>query len=140
MSIFFYARQHSNIFRELDIISWEFRYPVVLNDVMSVQLWMQLRLLLISDVAIPLNDPLVNDVLRVMRIDVKEICILTENQIDTLVLPSGFSCHSWWIGIMACRDFYGICLCTPSLSILKDDVKVKRNLWYQISQNYENFM
>lgn len=126
--------QYKKIFRELNIVLWKLRYPVVLSDTMAVQLWVRLRLLLISDVFISLHDPLIKDVLRVMCFDLKEVCMLTINQIDSLILPIGFSCHCWWIGIEKLRDFHGACLYTSSLSALKCNVKVKRDLWSQISK------
>lgn len=128
----FYCVQNNNIFRELDIVLWELRYPVILSNVMKVQLCMHLRLLLISNSSISLHDPLINDVLRAMCIDLKEVCVLNVSQINNLILPIGFSCHCWWIGITALRDFHGALLCTSSLSMLKCDARAKRNLWYQI--------
>lgn len=119
---------------KLDIVLWKLRYPVILSGTMSVQLWSNLRLLLISDFYISPDDLLVSDVLRVMCIDLKEICILTVNKIDTLIFPVNFSCHCWWIGISVLRDFHGICLCTPSLSVLKDNIQAKRDFWNQISK------
>lgn len=130
---------NNEIFRELDIVFWKFRYPVLLQNTMLVQLLIHLRLLLISDFYISSSDLLINDVLRIMCVDQKEICILTVDQINTLILPIGFICHCWWIGTAVLCDFRGICLNTPSLSILKNDVKAKRNLWLQISQNI-NFL
>lgn len=139
MNTFFCTRQYSNIFRELDIVLWELRYPVVLSDTMSVQLWTRLRLLLISDFVVSLHDPFISDVLRVMSIDAQEICMLTINQIGTLILPIGFSCHCWWIGITILRDFHGVCLHTPSLSALKCNIQAKRDFWNQISRVIQIF-
>lgn len=122
------------VFSALEIVLWQLRYPVVLDSTtMSIQLYSHLRLLLVSDSYISINDPFIGDILRVVRVSITDICILTVNQIDNLILPRKYTCNCWWIGSRVLRNFCGICLITPALSILKCSVKAKRDLWHQIS-------
>lgn len=112
---------------------WELRYPMF-SDTMSIQLWTNFCFLLISDCIISLNDLLVDDVFRAMHFNIKDIYILPFNKIDTLILPMGFTCHCWWIGVTMLCNFQGVCLHTPYLSELKYNIEAKRNLWCQISK------
>ncbi|URJ28067.1 DNA polymerase III subunit psi [Candidatus Blochmannia vicinus (nom. nud.)] len=127
-------KQNNSILQQLGIILWKLRYPIVLNNNNQIKLWRCLRLLLISsDFSISLNDPFIKDVIRAARFNPKEVYALTNGQINHLITPSGFSCHCWWIGTEVSKNFYGICLNTPSLPVLKCNIKAKRDLWRQIS-------
>ncbi|WP_236840112.1 DNA polymerase III subunit psi [Blochmannia endosymbiont of Camponotus nipponensis] len=122
------------VLQELGITYWKLRYPIVLDNENSIKLWWHLRLLLISsDCSISLDDLFVKDVIRAMRINIKSVYVLTINQIKTLIIPEEYFFYCWWIGMEKLSNFNGICLSTPSLSILKCDVKAKCDLWRQIS-------
>ncbi|URJ31409.1 DNA polymerase III subunit psi [Blochmannia endosymbiont of Camponotus sp.] len=127
-------RQNNFILQQLGITLWKLRYPVVLNNNNQIKLCKCLRLLLISsDSPISLNDLFIKDVIRATQFNPKEVYALTNSQINHLIIPSGFSCHCWWIGTEVSKNFHGMCLNTPSLPILKSNVKAKRDLWRQIS-------
>ncbi|WP_331828438.1 DNA polymerase III subunit psi [Candidatus Blochmannia sp. SNP] len=127
-------KKNNSVLWKLGIVPWKLRYPIVLNNNNQIKLWVCLRLLLISsDFPISLNDPFIKDVIRAIQLSSREVCALTNSQINHLIIPSGFSCHCWWIGTEVSKNFHGMCLNTPSLSILKCNIKAKRDLWRQIS-------
>lgn len=117
----------------LGIVSWKLRYPIVLQDNIIVQLLSQLKLLVISDVLISLNDLFVQDVIRSMNLNQTEIHIITVDQINTLVIPKNFLRLCWWIGTEVLYNYRCFTVNTPSLSVLKHSISAKRYLWNQIS-------
>lgn len=120
------------ILKFLNINLWKLRYPIVLIKNKPIHLLTKLKLLIISDVRISLQDVFIQDVVRSMKLNHTEIYIITIDQLNTLVLPKKFFSYCWWLGIEMVNQYNGFNLSTPSLSNLKCNVDAKRNLWNQI--------
>ncbi|ADV33518.1 DNA polymerase III, psi subunit [Candidatus Blochmanniella vafra str. BVAF] len=123
----------SVISRIMGINIWQLRYPVLLTNTEPVYfLLVKLRLLIISDVVVCIDDLFIKDVFRAMSIHCSEVYILTVDRLNRLFLPKTFLSYCWWMGVEALCDFRCITFCTTSLEILKNDADSKRVLWDQI--------
>ncbi|UVK77140.1 MAG: DNA polymerase III subunit psi [Sodalis sp. Fle] len=119
------------LLQQMGITQWTLRRSTVSQGKNTVYLPDHIRLLLVTDPLPPPGHPLVDDVVRSMALRSEQLLALTINQ--ALMLPSQVRCHCWWLGLKATRNFNGICLSTPTLSILQKDPMAKRALWRQIS-------
>lgn len=120
------------ILKHLGIVLWKLRCPVILTQKKTTCLLIKLKLLIISDVLISLNDLFLQDVIQSMNLSQKEVYIITVDQINNLILPKKKLNYCWWMGIDKLCNYHCLTFNTPSLSILKYDIDAKRDLWNQI--------
>lgn len=126
--------KYSLVLNALDVVLWKLRYPIVVSTDYPIQLLVNLRLLIISDVLISLNDFFIEDVIRTLHLKSTEIYIITMDSINRLVFPLNRVEYCWLMGVKMSCKFCCITFYTPSLSILKCNTDAKRDLWYQIHQ------
>lgn len=124
---------HHSFAKDLNIILWKLRYPILLTNKKPIHLLIKLKLLIISDINISPNDNFIEDVTRSMRLNQTEIYIITIDQIHTLILPKKFLNYCWWLGVKVLYNYHCLTFNTPSLSILKCNIHAKRDLWNQIN-------
>lgn len=124
------------ILKNLGIVLWKLRYPIILTDKVPIILLANLRLLMVSDLPVSLKDSFIIDVIQSMNINQAEVQMITIDLINNIILPSSINVlrYCWWIGTKVLRDFQCVNLVTPSLIILKCSSKYKRDLWSQISK------
>lgn len=125
------------ILNNLDIILWKLKYPIVLLKNAPILLLINIRLLIVSDVLISLDDSFVLDVIRTMNLNVTEAYIITADKINLLVFSSRSLDYCWLVGIEMLCNFCSMTFKTPTLSILKHDIHAKRDLWYQIDRYFQ---
>lgn len=126
--------KYNSVLNNLDIVLWKLRYPIIMSKDSSIQLLVNLRLLIISDVLISLHDCFVEDVIRVLHLKSEEVYIVTADSINELVFPVNYEVFCWVVGIQILCKFCCITFYTPALSILKCNMDAKRDLWYQMKQ------
>lgn len=122
-----------DLVKHLDIAIWKLRYPIILKKHIPFQLLINLKLLIISDVQISLNDTFIQDVIQSMGLTNTEIHIIIADQINTLILPKNFLRYCWCLGEKILCHYHCLTFKTPSLSKLKFNINAKRNLWNQIN-------
>ncbi|MCR3755288.1 MAG: DNA polymerase III subunit psi [Sodalis sp. Psp] len=125
------------LLQQLGITQWRLRRPAVLQGEVAIKLPDHTRLLLVTDSLPPEAHHLVTDVVRSLMLTPAQITRLTPDQV--MMLPNDVHCHCWWLGLEAIRDFGGISLYTPSLTVLQEDSGSKRELWQQINDNEHPF-
>lgn len=121
----------------LNIIEWKLRYPVILNKKKPVQLLKKLKLLIVSDTLVSLEDFFIQDVIRSMHLSSTEVYIITIDQINSIIVPKERIVGYWWIGVQALLNYNHYSLSTPSLLTLKVNSNEKRNLWNQINSFFK---
>ncbi|WMQ74426.1 MAG: DNA polymerase III subunit psi [Sodalis sp.] len=121
------------LLQQLGITQWTLRRPAVLRGEVAIILPGRVRLLLVADVAPPLDHPLVADVARSMALTPAQLYVVTPLQ--AMMLPDNVHCHCWWLGLDALREFKGISFHTPPLAALSGDAGAKRELWRRISDD-----
>lgn len=121
------------ILKGLDFTVWKIRFPIILNNKIPIRLLIQLKLLIISDILISLNDSFIQDVIRSMRLNPTEIHIITFDQINSLMMPKYFLNCCWWLGVKKLHNYHCVTFTTPALSLLKRNINAKRALWNQIN-------
>ncbi|ABF14136.1 DNA polymerase III subunit psi [Candidatus Palibaumannia cicadellinicola] len=129
----------NNYVKQLGIIQWILRYPPVLHskEELVVLPPAKIRWLLVADQLPLINHPLISDVIRSMALIPEQLFMITSKQV--MMLPKYSFYHCWWLGVIAIRNFKGISLFTPSLSVLRNNAVAKRDLWRQI-MNYQQYL
>lgn len=127
--------QYNLILNNLDIVLWRLRYPIIFIENVPVKLLFNIRLLIIADISVFLNDPVIDDVIRSMRLVSSEVYIVSVKKINTLIFSVKFLDYCWLIGTRISCNFCSVIFYTPSLSILKNNVDAKRDLWNQICRH-----
>lgn len=122
--------------RRLGITVWKIRYPIILIKNQPIHLLIKLKLLIISDVLISLHDIFIQDVIRSMYLNQTQICIITIDQIKTVILPKNFLSYCWWVGVAELCNYHCVTFNTPSLLTLKSNVNAKRDFWHQINVSF----
>lgn len=118
--------------KNLGIVLWKLRYPVIFTKNIPIQLLSNVRLLIVSDIFISYDDSFIQDVIRTIHLTSIEVYMITVDKINTLILSLKLLDYCWLIGVKISCNFCSVMFYTPSLSILKHDIHAKRDLWNQI--------
>ncbi|MGL4861259.1 MAG: DNA polymerase III subunit psi [Enterobacteriaceae bacterium] len=126
------ATRREQILQELGIVQWEVRSPAVLKGEVGLLLPAGCQLLLVAQQPPSLKEPLLQDILRALRVTPQQVCMLRAEQLP--LLPKQESRAIWYLGIEPTAGLSAHFLTSPELAQLRQDSAAKRALWQQISQ------
>ena len=84
-----------------------------------------------------LNEPLIGDVLRSLKLTSDQVLRLTPERVA--MLPPESRCNSWRIGETTDISLQGSQICSPALDELKANPKARSALWQQICEYEHDF-
>lgn len=123
--------------QQLGITQWTLRRPTALQGEIAVSLSGQTRLVIIASALPPLEDPLVQDVIRSLALNDDQVQLLTPDQLA--MLPDGSQCNSWRIAIEQPLSLAGAQLMSPALDELQQSGPARKALWQQICEHEHDF-
>lgn len=122
---------------QLGITQWELWRPLVLQGEVAVSLPANTRLVMVAEDLPALDDPLVNDVLRSLALQPRQIMQLTPDR--AAMLPAETRCNSWRLGVDEPLPLPGAQLTTPALNELYHNGAARQRLWQQICKYEHDF-
>ncbi|MEW7312359.1 DNA polymerase III subunit psi [Buttiauxella gaviniae] len=125
------------LLQQLGITQWELRRPAALQGEIAVSLHENVKLLMIAEDIPDLSDPLVNDVLRSLNLDARQVMQLTPER--AAMLPAESRCNSWRLGVSDALPISGAQLATPNLNELYHNGVARQALWQQICEHEHDF-
>lgn len=126
------------LLEQMGITHYTLRRPRALQGEIAVTLPAETRLVIVAETPPALHEPLVNDVLRALNLQVPQVQALTPEQLE--MLPDDARCNSWCLGLDAPVPLAGTQLASPLLAELYHNAAAKRALWLQICQNESDFL
>lgn len=123
--------------QQLGIVCWELRNPSVLRGEIAPVLPDGVRLLLVANAPLPVGEPLINDVLRTLRLVPEQVLTLGYEQ--ATMLTQQCHCNSWWLGVDA-LPLPGVRLLSPELVVLHRSAAARAALWQQICEHEQDLL
>ena len=121
----------------MGITQYQLRRPRVLKGEIAVTLTPGTRLVMVTEQAPGLQEPLISDVLRVLNIQPAQVMTLTPEQLP--MLPEQVDCAGWLMGVESEHPFNGITFTTAVFNELISSGAAKRALWQQMC-NHDNHL
>lgn len=119
--------------KQMGVTQYLLRRPRALLGEFPLTIPADLRLLIIADPLPEMEDPLVSDVLRAVKLEPDSAYSLTPAQLATL--PVSISCVRWYLGTVPMSQTEPeVRFVSPCLAQLCNDVSAKRALWQQICE------
>lgn len=82
--------------QQLGITQWALRRPTALQGEIAISIPAHVRLVMVAEELPALNDPLIDDVLRSLKLTADQVLPLTPERVA--MLPPDSRCNSWRIG------------------------------------------
>lgn len=125
------------LLKHMGIMQWTLRDPMVLCGEHAVSIPDSTQLVIIADERIDLGNLLVNDILRAMMIDSRQVCCLLTKEIS--LLPKEVIWPCWILGKQLPVSSKQWIIHTLPLAEIYFNPQLKRALWAQICQYENNF-
>ncbi|WP_058973968.1 DNA polymerase III subunit psi [Type-D symbiont of Plautia stali] len=125
------------LLQQMGITQYQLRRPRVLQGEIAVTLTPGTRLVMVTEQAPELQEPLIRDVLRVLNIQPAQVMTLTPEQLP--MLPEQVDCAGWLMGVESEDPFNGITFTTAVFNELISSGAAKRALWQQMC-NHDNHL
>lgn len=82
--------------QQLGITQWALRRPTALQGEIAISIPAHVRLVMVAEELPALNEPLIGDVLRSLKLTTEQVLQLTPDRVT--MLPSDSRCNSWRMG------------------------------------------
>ncbi|QOI11296.1 DNA polymerase III subunit psi [Blochmannia endosymbiont of Colobopsis nipponica] len=127
-------KRYNWLLHNLGIVQWRLRRHLIVSNDVSITLPSYICLLLVTTDVLPMlgTHQFFCDVARSMSLSIEQFLILHPKQVR-LISEEMITYHVWWMNVNPVRDFNGVVLNTPSLSIICNNPEVKKDLWKQIN-------
>lgn len=79
--------------QQLGITQWALRRPTALQGEIAISIPAHVRLVMVAEELPALNEPLIGDVLRSLKLTTEQVLQLTPDRVT--MLPSDSRCNSW---------------------------------------------
>ena len=123
--------------QQLGITQWALRRPTALQGEIAISIPAHVRLVMVAEELPALNEPLIGDVLRSLKLTTEQVLQLTPDRVT--MLPSDSRCNSWRMGDIDEVSLEGSQICSPALDELKANPKARSALWQQICESEHDF-
>ncbi|EMM6516829.1 DNA polymerase III subunit psi [Enterobacter ludwigii] len=123
--------------QQLGITQWALRRPTALQGEIAISIPAHVRLVMVVAELPALNEPLIGDVLRSLKLTTEQVLQLTPDRVT--MLPSDSRCNSWRMGDIDEVSLEGSQICSPALDELKANPKARSALWQQICEYEHDF-
>lgn len=123
--------------QQLGITQWVLHRPAVLLGEIAVTLPHDVKLIIVAESPLSLNDGLVSDILRTLRLQPSQVFQLTPDKVA--MLPSKIPCNSWSLGVDAPDMLTGSKLTSPRFSELSSNSHARQQLWQQMCEYEYDF-
>lgn len=123
--------------QQLGITQWALRRPTALQGEIAISIPAHVRLVMVAEELPALNEPLIGDVLRSLKLTTEQVLQLTPDRVT--MLPSDSRCNSWRMGDIDEVSPEGSQICSPALDELKANPKARSALWQQICEYEHDF-
>ena len=123
--------------QQLGITQWALRRPTALQGEIAISIPAHVRLVMVVEELPALNETLIVDVLRSLKLTPEQVLQLTPERVA--MLPPDSRCNSWRMGAVDDIAFEGSHLCSPVLEELKANPKARSALWQQICEYEHDF-
>ncbi|MEG6252297.1 DNA polymerase III subunit psi [Enterobacter ludwigii] len=123
--------------QQLGITQWALRRPTALQGEIAISIPEHVRLVMVAEELPALNEPLIGDVLRSLKLTTEQVLQLTLDRVT--MLPSDSRCNSWRMGDIDEVSLEGSQICSPALDELKANPKARSALWQQICEYEHDF-
>ncbi|HDR2611138.1 TPA: DNA polymerase III subunit psi [Enterobacter ludwigii] len=123
--------------QQLGITQWALRRPTALQGEIAISIPAHVRLVMVAEELPALNEPLIGDVLRSLKLTTEQVLQLTSDRVT--MLPSDSRCNSWRMGDIDEVSLEGSQICSPALDELKANPKARSALWQQICEYEHDF-
>lgn len=123
--------------QQLGITQWALRRPTALQGEIAISIPAHVRLVMVAEELPALNEPLIGDVLRSLKLTTEQVLQLTPDRVT--MLPSDSRCNSWCMGDIDEVSLEGSQICSPALDELKANPKARSALWQQICEYEHDF-
>ena len=107
--------------QQLGITQWALRRPTALQGEIAISIPAHVRLVMVAEQLPALNEPLIGDVLRSLKLTTEQVLQLTPDRVT--MLPSDSRCNSWRMGDIDEVSLEGSQICSPALDELKANPK-----------------
>ncbi|MCE9991954.1 DNA polymerase III subunit psi [Enterobacter asburiae] len=123
--------------QQLGITQWALRRPTALQGEIAIAIPAHVRLVMVAQELPALNEALVGDVLRSLKLTPDQVLQLTPDRVA--MLPSDSRCNSWLLGEVDEVALTGSQIGSPGLEELKANPNARRALWQQICKYEHDF-
>lgn len=123
--------------QQLGITQWALRRPTALQGEIAISIPEHVRLVMVAEELPALNEPLIGDVLRSLKLTTEQVLQLTPDRVT--MLPFDSRCNSWRMGDIDEVSLEGSQICSPALDELKANPKARSALWQQICEYEHDF-
>ncbi|CAD5352417.1 DNA polymerase III, psi subunit [Enterobacter cancerogenus] len=123
--------------QQLGITQWALRRPTALQGEIAISIPAHVRLVMVGEELPALNEILIGDVLRSLKLTPDQVLQLTPERVA--MLPPDSRCNSWRMGDVDEISLEGGQICSPALEELKANPKARSALWQQICEYENNF-
>lgn len=123
--------------QQLGITQWVLRRPAALLGEIAITLPSSVRLVMVAETPPALNEPIIQDVLRALKLRPDEVMQLTPERVA--MLHDGSHCNSWCLGVTDPLALPGAKLVSPGLEGLRHNSAARAALWQQICEYEDNF-
>ncbi|MRS90614.1 DNA polymerase III subunit psi [Enterobacteriaceae bacterium RIT714] len=123
--------------QQLGITQWALRRPTALQGEIAISIPAHVRLVMVAEEPPALNETLIGDVLRALKVTPDQVLQLTPDRVA--MLPPESHCNSWWLGTAEEVALNGGQLSSPALEELKANPAARSALWRQICENEHDF-
>lgn len=123
--------------QQLGITHWALRRPTALQGEIAIAIPAHVRLVMVAEELPALNDALIGDVLRSLKLTADQVLQLTPDRVA--MLPPDSHCNSWRMGETNEISLPGSQISSPVLEELKANPKARSALWQQICDYEHDF-
>ncbi|MFG7478774.1 DNA polymerase III subunit psi, partial [Enterobacter hormaechei] len=113
------------------------RRPTALRGEIAISIPAHVRLVMVAEALPALNEPLIEDVLRSLKVTRDQVLQLAPESVA--MLPPDSRCNSWRIGAVDELPLEGSQISSPALDELKANPKARSALWQQICEYEHDF-
>ncbi|WP_368542299.1 DNA polymerase III subunit psi [Enterobacter soli] len=123
--------------QQLGITQWALRRPTALQGEIAIAIPAHVRLVMVAEELPALNEALIVDVLRSLKLTPDQVLQLTPDRVA--MLPADSRCNSWRLGEVDEVALAGSQISSPGLDTLKANPKARSALWQQICKYEHDF-
>ena len=123
--------------QQLGITQWALRRPTALRGEIAISIPAHVRLVMVAEELPALNDALIGDVLRSLKLTADQVLQLTPDRVA--MLPPASHCNFWRRGETNDISLSGCQISSPVLEELKANPKARSALWQQICEYEHDF-
>lgn len=123
--------------QQLGITQWALRRPTALQGEIAIAIPAHVRLVMVAEERPALNDALIGDVLRSLKLTADQVLQLTPDRVA--MLPPDSHCNCWRMGETNDISLSGSQISSPVLEELKANPKARSALWQQICEYEHDF-